>query len=212
MFKHAVVLFAVGLSGLLFVSSDTSAQPGKGGKGGGGADAVKSLEAELEKLRDQIKDTEAKLAKAKEASKRGGGFEGKGPFGKGFDKGGFGGFGGKGKGGFGPKGFEGMKKGEPKKDEPKKEAGKAGMPPFGPKGEAAKMSPEIIRTKYEFYKKLYDDLPKEKGKSDAPMSGKGKGKGFGSGFGKGAEANSLEARVDRLMRELEEIRKDLKKR
>src|SRR5262245_59514796 len=67
------------------VSQAPAQPPAKGGE------TVKQLEADLQKLRDQMKEVEAKLAKAREAekkqaSRRGRGFEGfkgKGPFGKG---------------------------------------------------------------------------------------------------------------------------------
>ncbi len=195
MLKHTVATFTVALAGILLLGSRTPAQPGP--------DGVKKLEAELEKLRDQVKETEAKLAKAKEAAKGRGGFEGKGkfpfdgkgkfPFGdkKGFERG----KGSFGKGGFGPKGFEFKKK-----EEPKKEAGKE-------PAVASKLDPATIREKYAFYKKLYDELPK-----DAPKGGFGSGfKGKGP-FTKSPEANSVEARLDRLVRELEDLRRDLKKR
>src|ERR1051325_741794 len=188
MLKHTIGIFAIGLACLLVLNSDSAAQPGKGK---GGPDAVKSLQAELEKLREQIKEVQAKLAKASTPGAE---------FGRG----------GCGRGGFGPGGF-----GPGKGDEfYKKGGGKA----FGPAGkDGPKMDPATVTERYEFYKKLYDALPKEKGKGKG-FEGKGKGfEGKFKGFeGKGKEkagpgASSIDARLDRLMREIEDLRKELRK-
>jgi hypothetical protein len=81
------------------------------------------------------------------------------------------------------------------------------------------MDPDTIKEKYEFYKKLYDELPKESAKAkEFPPFGKGKGfPGKGKGFeGKkeslAAGPSSVEARLDRLTRELEDLRRELKKK
>ncbi|MBI1831661.1 MAG: hypothetical protein HYR84_09450 [Planctomycetes bacterium] len=209
MLTRTVTMFALGLAAVLFGAAQTDAQPGKGkgpfGKGpaaGAGAD-IQKLERDLERLLEQVAEAKAKLAKAKEG-------QGKGGFGgKSFGKGGFG------KGAFGKSDFF------KKKDEPKKEAGKAG---FG-----AKLDPATIREKYEYYKKLYDELPKETKKGKG-FEGKGKGKGFDKKkettppapepkgkFGKGAPMpatgtppRSVEARIDALMRELEWLRAEVR--
>ena len=160
---------ALGLAIALFGASNVSAQ-------GPGSD-LKKLEADLNKLREQVKEAEAKLARAKEAP--GNRFEGKK---KGFDK--------------GPPGFE--KKGFDKKDFGK------GFGGFG-KG-PGKMDPDIIKTKYEFYKKLYGDSKRETARPSASPFGTGKGPG---GFG---GSRSLEARIDRLIQELEELRKEVRRK
>ena len=183
MLTRIVVGFAVGLAGLLFITSNTPAQPGKGG-----GESIQKLEADLQKLRDALKAAEADLAKAKEQN----GGRGFGGWGRGF-------------GGMDKKGFD--KKGDffMKKD--------------GFKKEFAKMNPDMIKERYEFYKKLYDELPKEKAKGPpGPFGGGGFGPGgFGGGrpggfSGPGAGPASIEARLDRLTRELEELRSELKKK
>jgi hypothetical protein len=199
MLTRTVAGFAVGLAGLLFITSKTPAQPGKGG-----GDSIKKLEADLQKLRDTLKQAEADLAKAK-ATEQGGR-----------------GYGGWGRG----RGFGGMDK----KDFDKK--ADFFMKKEGFKKEAGKMDPDTIKERYEFYKKLYDALPKEKAKGTpgggafgtAPggFGGGRPGGGFGPGgfgFGGGGPStgsssgsSSIEARLDRLMRELEELRKELKKK
>jgi hypothetical protein len=194
MLKRSVVLFSLGVAALLFGVAQTDAQPGKGAKGG--AD-IKKLEDDLAQLMDKVKDTKAKLDKAREGGDQ------KKDFGKqGFEGKGFGGFG---RGGFGPGGFG---------------KGKGGFGGFGGKGfegkkGSEKLDPETVKERYEYYKKLYDELPKEKSKGDGkkgpPFEGKkgfpfeGK-KGFGGGPGGGG---SVEARIDRLIRELEQLRSEL---
>lgn len=198
MLKRSIVLFSFGVAAFLFGVTQTDAQPG--GAGRGGKAEIKKIEEELAQLMDQIKDVQAKLArlsaavagkkgdeKAKEEKK---GFEGRG-FG-GFGPGGFG-PGGFGKGGFGPGGF-----------------GRGG---FGGRGGPDGMSEEVIKERYEFYKKLYEES-KSKAKDEAKKSGEQK-QGFEFKFKfKGPEgkkgSGEIEARIDRLIRELEEIRSDMK--
>ena len=191
MLKPTLGLLAIGLAVALLGAAATPAQ-------GPGPD-LKRLAADLDKLRDQLKDVEAKLANAKEMAARKGPFEGKG-----FGKGDF------------------FKK--------KVEFGKPGFLPFGEKKGFVKMDPDMIKSKYEFYKKLYEDSKKETAKPAGPPFAKGKA-GFGpKGFdGKKKEAGtptppsvgkgpgdpsrgSVEARIDRLIRELEELRNDVKKK
>ncbi len=223
MMTRTIALFSFGLAAVLFAASQTEAQPGKGGKGPGkgpaaGSDTQK-LERDLERLLEQVKQTKADLARAKEAQGgKKGGFEGKGKKG----------------------GFEGKdKKGGDfkKKFEPMKEFGKGkgfqgykgfqGFKGFEGKGPGAKLDPDTIRERYEFYKKLYDELPKSKGKGKG-FEGKGKGKktettppapepkfkGKGKGgFGGGtpaAPSRSVESRIDALIRELEALRSEVK--
>jgi hypothetical protein len=177
MFARIVAGFAVGLFALLFITSQIPAQPGRGKDFGG----FKKLEAEVEQLREQIKELDAKLAKLSEPGKNKS-FEGFGQGKKGFDK----------------KGDFFKKKG-------------------GFNMESAKLDPDTIKQRYEFYKKLYDELPKEPGskKKDFPPFGRGfsgrggyEGKKEGAAFGPGG----VEARLDRLMRELEDLRRELKKK
>ena len=68
----------------------------------------------------------------------------------------------------------------------------------------AKLDPATIKERYEHYKKLYEALPKG--------SPPGKGRGFERPGGPGAGSASLESRVERMMRELEDLRKELKKK
>jgi hypothetical protein len=112
----------------------------------------------------------------------------------------------KGKGGFGPKGFE--MKFEKKVGGPKDFA--KAKPPVGEKLGAA-----TIKERYEHYKKLYDALPKSAGEKTAgAWKGRGKGGfGFGGPWRKGPdEASSIEARLDRLIREVDELRKEIRKK
>jgi hypothetical protein len=208
-----MVLFTLGLAAVLFGAAQTDAQPGKGkgpGKGPGAGADIERLERELERLLEQIQDTKAKLAQARESAKKDDGQRGPkgqfGPKGKGFGKGfqGKGGFGGK---GFGKKGFEGFKKFDP-------------MKKFGKDGEKEKLDPETIRERYEYYKNLYDALPKGKGKGFEAKKGKGfdgkkkepmpepKRKGD-TGDAKGG-SRSVEARIDALIRELEALRREVR--
>lgn len=195
MLKRSIVLFSFGVAAVLFGVTQTEAQPG--GKGPKVGTDIKKLENDLAQLLDQVKETQAKLAKAKEA----GGdkkdfFKDKGGFGGGFGKGGFGG----GKGGFGKGGFGGFGKGGPEK-----------------------LDPDTIKERYEYYKKLYDELPKEKGKGkgkgfegkgkgpDEKGKGKdGKGKDQGQKGEKGPSGGNIEARIDRLIGELEALRSELR--
>lgn len=194
MLKRSIVLFSFGVAAFLFGVTQTDAQPGGGGRGGKAE--IKKIEEELAQLMDQIKDVQAKLARlsAAVAAKKG---EEKGKEEKkGFEGGrGFGGFGpgGFGKGGFGPGGF-----------------GRGG---FGGRGGPDGMSEEVIKERYEFYKKLYEES-KSKAKDEAKKSGEQK-QGFEFKFKfKGPEgkkgSGEIEARIDRLIRELEEIRSDMK--
>ncbi len=106
--------------------------------------------------------------------------------------------------------------------------GKKGFGPGGPGGFAKgpeKLDPATVKEKYEFYKKLYDALPAEKGKSTSNgFEGKFGGwrGGFGGGFGRGgiefkkgpetkAPSGNIEARLDHLIHELQELRGELKK-
>jgi len=190
MFKRTFAVFALGAAAILFSAAQTDAQPqgkggfGKGGFGGFGGKGpnpeVQKLEAEVSKLQEQVKDLEAKLEKAKK-----GGFEGKG-FGRDFAKG---------------KGFE------MKKPDFKKEMAKGEFPGFG-KGGLAKLDPATVKEKFEYYKKLYEESksePKGKGPRDI-----GKGREFGKGKGPAGESGSVEARLDRLTRELEELRNEMR--
>lgn len=214
MLTRTIALFAFGMAAVLVGADYLDAQPGKGkgpgkGPGPGAGSDIQKLERDLERLLEQVQATKAKLAKAKEAAgPKKGDFEGKKGFGKGF---GGKGFGGKGKGfkGFDKK-FESMKK-------------------FGKGGEAgAKLDPATIREKYEYYKKLHDALPKEKGKGferpkgfekkgPPPFERKGPPKGFekkgpppeSKGEPRGGDG-SLESRIDRLIRELEALRNEVR--
>lgn len=269
MLTRTIALFSLCVAAALFAASQTEAQPGKGkggkgfGKGPFGGPDTKKLESEIDRLRAEIKELEAKLERTKETARPKSPFEGRGkgkgdfkkkdgkkemakaPFGgKGWSKGGFG----KGWGGFGK-----------------------GKEAFG-----AKLSPELIKERYEYYKKLYEESQREarkgkgrpKGKGGfgpkgfegkmkemgafgkkgfgpmggfgpkgfegkkkemgfPPFGGKGPMEGFGKkkaeakketerpGFGgpmRGPASDSIEARLDRLTRELEAIRNDLKKK
>jgi len=209
MLTRTIALFTFGLAALLVGAAQTDAQPGpkspfgKGpgkGPGPGPGSEIQKLEKDLERLMDQVQEAKATLARAKEAGKGKGAFEGKGKGKSGFD--------GKGKGGDFKKKFE-----------PKKEFTKPGVPPAdGAKGQG-KLDPETIKTRYEFYKKLYDELPKSKskgfegkggfgpkgfeGKKKEPMPSTGKGS-------RGPGTGGVEARIDRLIRELEELRSEVR--
>jgi hypothetical protein len=214
MMTRTIALFTLGLAAILFSATQTEAQPGKGkgGKGGpgGGPDAgasdIQRLERDLNRLLDQIKATQEDLARLKQASEKKsaetsdakgkGGFEFKGKGGPGM--------GGFGKGGFGPGG-----------------KGKGG---FGPMGEKGKLDPETIKERYEYYKKLYEESQREanrgKGKGKGgPRGGQkpdttppAKGKGFPGGSGRpdSSSSSSVEARIDRLIRELEQLRSEVR--
>ncbi len=191
MLARTLSVFAIGLVALLFVcdlqargsrpdtivfGADMNAEPlttlqTQQPSGG----ATPSQTPSQGKTKDSGKSKDA--TKSKDAKGRGGkGFGGFGPggkggFGKGFGKGGFG------KGDFKKK--DEPKKDEPKKDEPMKSTGKG--PAFG-----GKLDPETIKTKYEFYKKLYEESQKE------------------------AASASVEARIDRLINELQALRKEVR--
>ena len=189
MFTRTIVLFTFGVAAVLVGAAQTDAQPGKG-KGKGGPD-IEKLERDLRQLLEQVEEAKGALARAKEAGQP------KGDKGK---KGGFGGFPyGKGKGFDGKKGFEGK--------------GKKGF-----EGKGEKLDRETITERYNYYKKLYDELPKESKKGKG-FEGKGKGK-FGPGKGfegkKGpmpeppSTSRSVEGRIDALIRELEELRREVR--
>ena len=221
MLNRTLALFTFGVAAMLFGASQSEAQPGKGDKGPGFDADVQKLQRDLERLIEQVKEAKAKLDRV-QGNKEG--FEGKGKKGfdkeamkkkfeefarnkKGFDKEGmkkkFEEFA-KGKGGFGPKGFEGKK------------------------GPGAKLDPATITAKYEFYKKLYDELPHGKGKGYEAKGKRGFGpKGFEGKKGPGgfnpkgpegrkgpdsSASRGVEARIDRLIRELEEIRSEVRKK
>ena len=186
MLKRSIVLFSFGVAAVLFGVSQTDAQPGKGGKGKDGD--IKKLESDLAQILDLVKDVQAKLERIKEGGgeKKGPGFEGKKGYG-GFGKGGFGGYG-------------------------------KGMYGKGPE----KLDPATIKEKYEYYKKLYDDLPKPKGEGKKGFEGKkfefkfkgGENKGSGSSSsssGSSTTGSSVDARIDQMIRELQELRGELKK-
>ena len=200
MFTRRTGGFVCGLVVALLGASALSAQPGAGP----GPD-LKRLEADLNKLRAQVQEAETNLQQAMDAANR----KGPGPGGFGGFPGGPGGpFGGKkGKGDFkGSPGFE--KKGGP---------GEGKGPGFEKKADPKnknKMDPDSIKEKYEFYKKLYDESKREKAKPAGPAFGRGFGGWRGAFPGKGpdAPARSIEARIDRLILELEELRYELKKK
>jgi hypothetical protein len=206
MLTRTVALFSFGLAAVLFGASQSEAQPGKGfGKGPKGAEGgseFQKLEKDLNRLLDQVKEAQAQLARLKESAGKKGGFE-KDKGKKGFEGWGKGPEGWKGFEGKGKKGFEGW--------------GKGGPGGFGPKGEkAAKLDPETIKERYEYYKKLYDESQRESNRGKGKGGPKGgsrpdnmpPGKGPGAVGGRGAP--SVEARIDRLIRELEELRSEVK--
>ena len=219
MLTRIVPMFAFAVSLALFGSSYAPAQgPGKGG-------STRQLEAELDKLRDQIKALEGKLSKAKDSSKD----EKGGPpsFGKG--PGGFG----KGPGGFDPekmkKAMEGFGKGP----------GGFGKGPGGFAKGPGGFDPEKMKKVMEIYEKLYGKAKSEGDKggeakkgSDkgGPPYGRGKGgfdrkteagkggpppfggKGRGGFGGPPGRHRSIDSRIEHLIAELEQLRKDLKKK
>jgi hypothetical protein len=209
MLTRTIALCSFGIAAVLFGASQSEAQPGKGPKGPEAGSDVKKLETDLARLLDQVKEAQAKLARAKEAGGKGKGpFEGKGgPDGKG-KKGGS-----DGKGKDGPLGFE-------------RKAGGFGPGGFGPKGpDGAKLDPDTIKQKYEFYKDLYEKTskPATRGKGPGgfgpfgPKGFEGKWKDMSPpSYGRGrpgdsrAPSRSLEARIDRLIRELEDLRSEVK--
>ena len=187
MFARTLALFTFGVAAILFGASHSEAQPGKGDKDPGKEKQEDGLEGKGKK--DFNKDDFKKKFEAMKDKK---GFD-KDDFKKKIDawkemaKN-------KGPGGFGPRGFEG-------------------------KGPGAKLDRATITAKYEFYKKLYDNLPRDKGKG---YEAKRKG-GYGNrpdakrkgGSGKRPDASSsrsVEARIDRLIRELEEIRSEVRRK
>ncbi|MBM3996544.1 MAG: hypothetical protein FJ303_20685 [Planctomycetes bacterium] len=221
MLTRTVAMFAFGVAAVLFGAAEIDAQQGKSkgpfgpGPGAGSGSDVQKLERDLDRLLEQVAEAKARLAKAKESqAKPKSGFGGKGDFFK--NKAEF--F--KNKADF----FKGKGNFFKKKDAPK-EAGK---------GPGEKLDPKTIRERYEYYKKLFDELPKEtrKGKGF-----EGFGKGFGKWFGKksetkppapepkgkgkgpatpppatGGPSRSVEARIDALIRELEAIRAEVRSR
>jgi hypothetical protein len=186
MLQRTLAIFALGVAAMLFGASQTDAQPpgkggfGKGGFGKGPGPDVQKLEEELDKLQEQVKDLQAKIERAKKG----------GPGGRDFGKGGFG------KGGFG-KDFGKGKRPDMKKEGDKKEMAKGGFPGFGRGG----FDSANVKEKFEYYKKLYEQSkaePKEK-----KEAGKGRERERESN-------NSVEARLDRLTRELEELRREVR--
>jgi hypothetical protein len=118
----------------------------------GSSDTVKRLEAELEKLRAQVKEVEARLQKAKEGERRP-------EFGRGGrGRGGWGGWGGPGRGGWGGHGHS--------------------RGPGGRSLEGTERKPDSKK----------DDTKKDDRRAD------------------------LERRLDRLARELEELRREIRRR
>jgi hypothetical protein len=190
MFQRTLTLFVFGAAAVLCGATVTDAQPpgkggfGKGGFGKGPGAEMQKLEAELSKLQEQVKDIQAQLEKSKK-----GGFEGR-EFGKGKGK------------EFGKGKDFGMWKGfEKKKEDFKKEMARGEHRGYG-WGGFAKLDPATIKEKYEHYKKLYEE-------SKAEPKGKGKAGFEGRGRGPGRESGSVEARLDRLTRELEELRSEI---
>ena len=231
MLTRTFVLFTFGIAAILYGASQSAAQPGKGkGKGyGKGPEAgtdIERLEKDLQRLLEQVKKVQGDVARLKKSSGGRGGYEGRGK-GRGFDW----------KKNFEPMKKEAGKGGydwKKKFESMKKEAGKGKGPGgFGPMG---KMDSDTIKQKYEFYKKLYEESkaskgpggPKGKGrfgpmgfdskKKEAappmPPTPPGKGKGpfgkGGPGSPGGPGSSSVEARLDRLIRELEELRSEVK--
>lgn len=217
MLHRTVALFAVAVALALGVS-DSSAQPGKGGFGGKGGGGAKQLEAEITQLREKVKELEAKLSKTEGGSKKKD-EKGPPPFAGGpFGKGGW---------GFGPgKGFgpgagplanldpEKLKRvlqiyelayGTPKDDGKKGESKKGDFK----KGDFKKG--DFKRgdfKKGDFKKEFGKDKKPETGKAPMPPFGKGKGKGPGAP----AASGSVESRIERLIGELEQLRRELKKK
>jgi hypothetical protein len=189
MFHRKIALFVLAVGVLVFSGADSSAQ--FGGKGKGGGKGPPRQDAEIERLREQIKELEAKLAKshAGDAKKD---EKGPPPFAGGFGKG-PGGFG-KGPGGFGPGGFGPGK-------------------PFP--GAPANFDPEKMKKVLQLYELLYGDDKKDTEK--APGKKEDFRKEFGPPFGKKGPTpptapGSVEARIDRLIGELEQLRRELKKK
>jgi hypothetical protein len=179
------LLFSLTVAGGFLLVSLAPAQPGRGPgpKGKGGPPG-----GEVKKLEDELHQLQKQVKEIEDKLARA--------------KEGFG----KGKGGFGPKAFD-MKKGGPK------DFAKA-KPAMGEKLDAA-----TIKERYEHYKKLYEALPRTAGASKAG-EWKGRGKGFGSFGGMWGKrpdepaksSSSIEARLDRLLREVEDLRKEIRKK
>ncbi len=178
-FRIASLTLAVGVIAALPVS----AQPSRRG-GSDSGDSVKQIEAELTKLRDQMKRLERKLESAKQKDK--GSRFGKGGFGKASDRMSKGGEKGKrdfgpwgGRGGFGPMG------------------GRGGFGPMG--GPWGKMgSRESEKSK----------------KGDQGQKGPSRPQGGSSSSGstKGGPSSSLEKKLDQIQKDLEEIRREMRRR
>ncbi len=173
----------------LVFGSQATAQPPK--------PDVKKLESELEKLREQTKELESKLKKAKEPGGPKGPPFGRPPFGK----------------------FDPAKAKEMKEAFEKKMAEGDKKAPFGKFDPAkAKEFREMWEKRMADYRKKADADKKGPEKKGPPSFGKGKGWGPG-GPGRGGPGRggfrpggtpSIEGRIDRIVRDLEELKKELK--
>jgi outer membrane murein-binding lipoprotein Lpp len=169
---RTIALFSIGLAGVLFAASQTQAQPGKGFGKRAGADAdIKKLETDLENLLEKVKETKAKIARAKEADK--------------------------GKGG---KGYEGMGK------------WKGGWATWARSYESKKKetAPATPASKWKGGWGTWGKYYEAKGKETAPTTPPSDRKGRTGAGSSGGASSSVEARIDRLIRELEQIRTELK--
>src|ERR1043165_1708981 len=81
-----------------------------------------------------------------------------------------------------------------------------GMPGMGWAQRGEKLDAETIKERYDYYKKLYDESKRES-KGKGKEGGKGGPGGMGGGGGSGG---SVEARIDRLIRELEQLRSEVR--
>jgi outer membrane murein-binding lipoprotein Lpp len=214
MFTRTIALFSIGLAGVLFAASQTEAQPGRGsGKGPGAGADIQKLEKDLARLLEQVQETKDKIARAKEAGK------GKGPRGFGF-------------GGFGPKGFEGKGTGgkpdaatikekyelykklyeETQRDARKGKGGKGyeGKGKWGRsyEGKKKETAPATPASKWKGGWGTWSRSYEGKKKETAPPTPSSKRKG--SAASSGGASSSVEARIDRLIRELEQIRNEVK--
>lgn len=167
---------------------------------------VKKLESEVDKLRSQLKEAETRYEKAKaaaEVKKPGPPFSPWGP------------------GPWGAKGSEDMKKKmeEFKKFAESKGFDKKGPPPFGPWGRFDPAKAKEMKERFEKWKAESDKKPAAGAEArKGPPGGFGRGPG---GYRPGERGRSpevsrggsdIERRLDRILHEVEDLRKELKKK
>jgi hypothetical protein len=180
-------VLAAALGALLAASPPAQAQPGGFGKGG---DAMKKMQADLDRLRDQIKGMEDRINKLSEGGPKKD-FRGPGAFppGKGKD---------------GKKDFAEMQKIERFKE---KDRG----------GKEWDKKKELMKKEFmEKFAQRWREAERKSGDKKGPPGdwsrpNQRRGDEFRGGSGRGSSAD-IERRLERITRELEEIRRELHRR